>query len=267
MVLWAVAVLGILPLSILLLRRLGIIVSLFVYGWKDVLTYLSSVSDEARSNSHVLVDLLFLGLIFIVGVCGFPGMSMIELTCGFVLGFSEALILSVVAISIVSFTAFAIGRYYLKDLLKEYLDDSDLHTIKKILKSVERRNGITLQILFRLMFVPLFMKNYGPAVIETHFRDFAIAVVVTTPMYVAILTFLGSQAKTIADIATGKISGSSSNLGWMEILPLVLSVVAGVAFTLIAYFEFKRMTREEERLESQPDEEDRLVEAPSGEVM
>jgi hypothetical protein len=53
----------------------------------------------------------------------------------------------------------------------------------------------------------------------------------------------------------------------MEILTLVLSVVAGVAFTLIAYFEFKRITREEESLDSQADEEDRLVEAPSGEVM
>lgn len=241
--------------------------SLFIYGWKDVLTYLSSVSDEARSKSHILVDVLFLGLMVIVGVCGFPGMSMIELTCGFVLGFTEAFILSVIAISVVSFTAFAIGRFYLKDMLKEYLDDSDLHTLKKVLKSVERRNGITLQILFRLMFVPLFIKNYGPSVIETRFRDFAVAVVVTTPIYVAILTYLGSQAKTIADIATGKIAGSSSQLGWMEILTLVLSVVAGVAFTLIAYFEFKRITREEESLESQADEEDRLVEAPSGEVM
>jgi uncharacterized membrane protein YdjX (TVP38/TMEM64 family) len=243
------------PLPVILL---GIITCLLVYGWKDVLVHLSEVSDHARERAHILDDVLFFCLILVVGLCAFPGMSMLQLTCGFILGFTESFIVSVVATIVVSCLAFALGRYFLQDLLRDYLEENDLSTVRKILRSVERQNGIFLQVLFRLMFVPLFVKNYGPSVINTTFLDFSIAVVVTTPIYVGIFTFLGSHAKTLADIATGKVSDDSfSGLGWMELLPLILSLVAGAAFTLLAYFEFRRITKEEAALLAE--EQDRLV--------
>jgi len=238
----------------------AIITCIFVYGWKDVLMYISKVADNARGRSHILDDLLFFGIIVVVGICGLPGMTMIELTCGFVLGFLESFILSTIAITAVSLAAFGIGRYLFRDILKTYLEeDSDTTTFKNVLKSIERRNGIGLLVLFRLMFVPLFIKNYAPAVINTKFSDFSIAVLITTPFYVSILTFMGSHAKTIADIATGKVAGPESSFGWVEIAPIAISIVAGLGFTTLAYFEFRKLTQENSS--SQPDEQVSLMNA------
>ncbi len=226
-----------------------------------MLTYISNLADSARGRSHILDDLAWFGIIFFIGLFGLPGMSMIELTCGFVLGFVEAFILSLVAVTSVSLVAFWVGRFLFRDMLKSYLEeDSDATTFKKALKSIERRNGIGLLVLFRLMFVPLFVKNYGPSVINTKFSDYSIAVVVTTPLYVGLLTFLGSQAKTIADIATGKVTDPSSGFTWIEIAPLVVSILAGIAFTVLAYVEFKKLTAEDG--ESTTEEEASLMEGP-----
>ena len=219
----------------------GAITCILVFGWREVLSYISNVADQARSRSHILDDVLFAGLIALVGLFGLPGMTMIELMCGFVLGFLESFILSVVTVIIVSFIAFGIGRYFFRDILKSYVEEEpDTATAKQILKAIERRNGVGLLILFRLLFIPFFIKNYGPSVIETKFVDFAISVIVTTPMYVVILTFLGSHAKTIADIATGKVTDSSSGFGWVEIVPIAVSILAGISFTALAYIEFRK---------------------------
>lgn len=221
---------------------LGAVTCLGIFGWHRVLEFLVSVADQARNRSHILNDLLFFGLILVVGLLAFPGMSMIELACGFVLGFTEAFIVSLTALVVVSFIAFGIGRYYLRGTIRNYLEDSEMHSLKLFLKSVERRSGVVLLTLFRLMFIPLFAKNYGPSVIETRFRDYAIAVLLTTPLYVAMLTFIGSRAKTIAELATGTAAGDSSAIGWMEIVPIVVSVLAGVIFTWLAYIEFKKLS-------------------------
>jgi uncharacterized membrane protein YdjX (TVP38/TMEM64 family) len=236
----------------------GVITCILVFGWRDVLTYISNMADEARSRSHVLDDLLFAGLISVVGIFGLPGMSMIELMCGFVLGFAESFILSTVTVLVVSLVAFWIGRYFFRDILKSYMDEEDSSLFKKVLQAIERRNGIGLLVLFRLMFIPFFIKNYGPSVIDTKFFDYTVAVVLTTPIYVVILTFLGSHAKTIADIATGKVADSSSGFGWMEIVPLVVSILAGISFTFLAYLEFRKLTKEEELLRNNKEAEEEV---------
>ena len=222
---------------------IGGITCLIVFGWKQVLEFLISVANNARERAHILDDLLFFGLILVVGVLAFPGLSMIELACGFVLGFTEAFIVSVIAVTSVSFLAFGLGRYFLRSTIAGYLEDSEMHNLKLFLKSIERRNGIVLLTLFRLMFIPLFVKNYGPAVIKTRFVDYAVAVLITTPLYVAMLTFIGSRAKTIAELAAGKASQDAATLNWMEIVPLVVSIVAGIIFTWLAYVEFKQLTQ------------------------
>ena len=224
--------------------------------------YISNLADNARSRSHILDDFLFFGIIMVVGICGLPGMTMIELTCGFVLGFWEAFSLSVVAITCVSLAAFGIGRYFFRDMLKSYLEeDADTSTLKNVLKSIERRNGVGLLVLFRLMFIPLFMKNYAPSVLNTKFSDYLLSVIITTPFYVSILTFLGSHAKTIADIATGKVADPSSSFGWVEIAPIVISVLAGIGFTALAYFEFRKLTRDNATTVD-PEEATHLMKSP-----
>jgi uncharacterized membrane protein YdjX (TVP38/TMEM64 family) len=174
-----------------------------------------------------------------VAVFAFPGMSMLELICGFVLGFTEGFIVSLISIVISSVAAFSLGRYFLRDHISAYLDQPD-NTFKIFLKSIEQRNGLLLLILFRLMLIPMFVKNYGPSVIKTDFWTFVVAVIITTPPYVAIFTFLGSHAKSIADIAAGNATGDAS-LGWTQIVPIVVSILAGIVFTTLAYLEFKQI--------------------------
>ena len=229
---------------------------------------ITKAADAARDRSHVLDDLMFISIMTAIGVFGFPGMSMMELTCGFVLGFEEAFFVTLFAVVGSSCLAFFMGRYYLKDAINAYLASSELHTMKLFLKSIEKRNGVVLLILFRLMLIPLFVKNYGPSVIKTDFLHYLIAVLVTTPVYVAVLTYLGSRAKTIAEIATGGATGGSG-ITWVEIVPIVVSLAAGVVFTYLAYLEFKKLSGvrdEEERrpvLDESSDVEGQPIGAPT----
>jgi len=226
----------------------GIVVCLVVFGWEEVARFLVSMANEARERSHILDDLLFGTLIALVAIFAFPGMSMIEIICGFVLGFTEGFIVSFISIVVASLSAFGLGRYFLRDHIAAYLDqnNSNVSTFKLFLRSIEQRNGLLLLILFRLMFIPMFVKNYGPSVIKTQFWQFALAVVITTPPYVAVFTFLGSHAKSIADIAAG--GGDPKNaasLEWTQIFPIIVSVIAGIIFTTLAYLEFRQIQQQQ----------------------
>lgn len=197
-------------------------------------------ADAARNRSHVLDDILFFGVILVVTVCALPGMSMVELTCGFMLGFWQAFAVSCASLIIASCASFLLGRYFLKDMINQYLESRDMKTTRLFLRSLEERNGLVLLVLFRLMLVPLFVKNYGPSVIKTHFGHFAVAVTLTTPMYAAMLTYAGSRTKTIADLAAG--GSTESTITWYEVVPLVASIIAGIVFTYLAYREFVKLS-------------------------
>ena len=225
----------------------GAIVCLAVFGWQEVAGFLVRVADDARSRSHILDDLLFGFLIAIVAILALPGTSMLELICGFVLGFTEGFIVSLISIIVSSIVAFLLGRYFLRDHISNYLnqtsasDGDNPSTFKMFLKSIEQRNGVVLLILFRLMFIPMFVKNYGPSVINTSIWHYLVAVLVTTPPYVAIFSFLGSHAKSIADIAAGGDNTGGDHVVWTQIIPIVVSVLAAIIFTTLAYMEFRQL--------------------------
>jgi len=225
---------------------IGAIVCLAVFGWQEVAGFLVNVANDARSRSHILDDLLFGFLIATVAILALPGTSMLELICGFVLGFTEGFIVSLISIISSSIIAFLLGRYFLREHISNYLnqtsasDGDNPSTFKMFLKSIEQRNGIVLLILFRLMFIPMFVKNYGPSVINTSIWHYLIAVLLTSPPYVAIFSFLGSHAKSIADIAAGDNEGGD-HLVWTQIIPIIVSILAAVIFTTLAYLEFRQI--------------------------
>lgn len=195
-------------------------------------------ADYIQLHSMILADALFFVLIVSVALFAFPGMSMLELTCGFVLGFRQGFFVCTLALIAGACASFWVGRNYIRDHLVAYMAESEAHTFKLFLRSLERRNGVILLILFRLMFVPLFVKNYGPSILRTSFSHYFAAVVVTTPPFAALFTFLGSHMKDIADITNGGDPANATSLNWMEIVPIVVSIVAGTLFSVLAYLEF-----------------------------
>lgn len=222
---------------------IGIIVCLCVYGWKEVLSFISAASNAARVRSHFLDDMFFYMLLVLVGTCAFPGMSMIELTCGFVLGFKEGFVVCLLGTVSASVVSFSLGRYYMMDSINEYLNSDG--KFRLYLQSIEQRNGLTLLVLFRLMFIPFFIKNYGPSVIKTTtVSHFLLAVLLTSPPYVALLTFIGSEAKSITDIVAG---GGHAEFRWIDLIPVVVSIIAGALFAWLAYVEFQSLTKQEDQ--------------------
>ncbi len=212
--------------------------SLLINGWSESAKYLVRVADDIQMHSSALAEVLFFMLIVSVAVCAFPGMSMLELTCGFVLGFRQGFVVCSVSLIVGACLSYWVGRYCLRDHLVAYMEESEAHTFKLFLRSLERRNGVILLMLFRLMFVPLFVKNYGPSILRTSFWHYLIAVVITTPPFAALFTFMGSHMKDIADITNGGDPSTVTSLTWMEVVPIVVSVVAGTLFSVLAYMEF-----------------------------
>jgi uncharacterized membrane protein YdjX (TVP38/TMEM64 family) len=216
-----------------------------VFGWKSVLNALASAAESARSRAHILDDLLFFSIIVGGSICALPGMSMIEIACGFILGFWEAFFVNLISMVVGGCLAFFLGRRYFKSMINQYLESSDLKTMKLFLRSLEQRSGIVLLILFRLMLIPLFVKNYGPSVVDVQFTHYLVAVVATTPFFVAMLSYIGSRAQTMADIAS---RGTLDAIPWFEYVALIVSIAASLAFTWLAYREFVKLSgiKEEE---------------------
>ena len=217
-------------ISIWLILIISTLLLIFHFGWESILKFLLSLS-----TNRPVAYILFISVLICVPLIAAPGLTVIEIAAGFVLGWGEGFGIVLVGTVSGSLVCFQVGRKFLRERIREYFDkNTKFRIILKLIQNNENKKLFIL-ILFRLLFIPLFIKNYGPAILDIDLYTFFLAVIITTPPFAALLTFIGSKAKDIASIVgTGKFEA------W-ELIPVVVSVSAFLVFSFFIFREWKKL--------------------------
>ena len=152
-----------------------------------------------------------------------PFPSSIEILSGFVLGFFWGSVVNVFGLFSTAALSFLIGRKYLRSTVRTWLT-SNAPRLQSTCKVIETR-GLKFLILFRLLVIPFWARNYGPAaLLDCTFRDFAISVLIGTCPFGFFYAYIGDRSREISE----ELAANRTQSHWVE----GIVVVVGLCITL-----------------------------------
>ena len=173
---------------------IGLILWLRTFNLSEILSYKKQLFYFIQDKPF-LTALSFFLMYLLVSIASLPGTAILSVTGGFLFGFTQGLILSLLAISFGSCFAFLITRYFLRDFFIKKAG-SKLEKIYSHLKQDE----VYYLFAFRLFpFIPLFFTNMLMGLTSIRLDLFFIVSFVAFLPAVFIYVNMGSQLSRLED--------------------------------------------------------------------
>ena len=196
---------GLLKIALVAVAALSLLTILLYFPVKD---YLISALEWTQG-------LGFWGPLFVAGfyvlaaVLFLPG-SVITLGAGFLFGVPTGLVTVWIGANLGAFAAFLVGRTIARDwVAKKISKNAKFEAIDDALG----REGFKVVLLLRLSPIfPFDLLNYALGLTKVSFRDYALASLIGMLPGTLMYVYFGSAARSLADVATGKIETGSGGL-------------------------------------------------------
>lgn len=165
---------------------------------KDVMFQLEKYGDSPEGMFYTAVALA-VGTI----IC-FP-VTILELFIGYTFGFYKGMMIIVLGKQSGGVVAYWLGR----TLMRQWVLDNVVAKFK-ILRALEKSfqtDGLKTALLFRSMYIPVMVKNYGCAALGCGFWQASIASMVFGPLYGLSNLYIGGTARNIMELFDGSGKG------------------------------------------------------------
>lgn len=169
----------------------------------------------------------------IVAIFGLP-VTPVEFFCGYKFGMLAGFGVVVVGKQLGGAVAYFIGRFFLRDFLR-----TNLVPKWKILQAFDgafAENSWKMAFVFRSMYLPTSVKNYGCAALGCPFWPSMCASMVFGPLYAAANIYAGSTSRTMRSVA----SSGGEGVDWVSTARTVFSGLLFVGASAIALKEVKK---------------------------
>ncbi len=143
----------------------------------------------------LISSLSFFLVYFFISVLSFPGTAVLSIISGFLFGFFKGTLLSLLAVSIGSGTAFLLTRFFLKD----FFIKKGGAKMQKIYKILEKDEMYYLFALRLFPFIPLFFTNIAMALSSMSWGAFFAVSFLSLLPSMAIYANMGTQLSYLED--------------------------------------------------------------------
>lgn len=201
--------------------------------WSNTVSEVSRWCYEIAQRNITLACILMFTIIVLSLILGIP-VTPFEIVSGFVFRWL-GMALCIPAKVCGSVVTYVIGRYFCRQVLKKYM--SGFKQIR-IVESMIHEKPLQYATMLRSAVIPLFVKNYGLAVIDTPFLPYLFATIVTTSPYGVLHGLIGIGANTVLDAIHGRQKAPA------EIIFLLIAFVLTTLFMVVLAREYKRKAEE-----------------------
>lgn len=243
----------------ILCMTFGILLSIAMamYGVGNVMRIIISMLPESPTLSFAVLMCLSTMFSIVVILPIWPPMCMLN---GLVFGMVTGSILNFIAIFGAAFISIVLGRSLCQEAVRSCIFDGDYPTFRRILMILEdNENTIKFLLLFRFLFIPMFIRNYGPAVLEVPLWKILISVI---PHGIWISVLFASLGASFTDAAHMVRKGKELNAKSFKWQQAVI-VCGGLFFTMmLTYYAHSKYMEKLDEDNSEP-----LSRRPAREVM
>lgn len=236
-------------LPLFLLVTLICVIALFFYiGPTEMLRWMLSLVPK---NPNIWHALLLYVVITVCIVCLIPLWPPLMIVSAIVFGFWYGFAIAYSAMVSGALISFLLGKCCFMRSFRDYVDNSDHVALRRMINVIERDgNQLKFLFLFRFLFIPIWLRNYAPSILEVSAWMFLLPVLVHSLWICTIFCMIGSATKDIAEVYA---SEGKKETEW-DPSQLAIFSFALVAFALIswlAYSEYAKALAEEEERETE----------------
>lgn len=205
------------------------------YGPTDMLRYLLKLvpKDPGWDVFAIMAGLISVSIVFILPI--WPPMC---LASGLIFGLVWGSILNFIAILVAALVSLWLGRVLFREPVRRMIIDGNYSQVRRIMLVLEdSSSSFQFLILFRFLWIPMGIRNYGPATLDVEWWKLAVACIPHSIWISIMFASLGASFKDLADLLRDDGEFSMKALKWQQLLLFVAS--GSVSIILCVYAQRK----------------------------
>lgn len=166
---------------------------------------------------------------------------------GLIFGVLDGTIINFFAIWGAAVISAAIGRWLLRAPIRGFIHAGDYPFVRRLMLVLEdSESTLKFQILFRFLFIPMFLRNYGPSTLQIPFWTLVVGSIPHSLWISLLFASLGSTFKDTAALIRDGKELDLSTLRWQQGLIFAVSMLLAVFLAVFAHQKYREKLDEEE---------------------
>jgi uncharacterized membrane protein YdjX (TVP38/TMEM64 family) len=206
--------------------------SIVLYGPSEALRYMLNLLPE-RPGWGWFVGLGLATSVSIVMLM--PIWPPLCMTAGLVFGLRWGAVLNFVSITSAAVVSICLGRWVLQEPIRHMLEQGDYPRVRRMMLVLEDRDSsLKFQVLFRFLFIPMFLRNYGPAALQVPLWKLCAGTLPHSAWISFLFASLGATFKDAAELIKNGHEVSFEDMRWQQGVLLLVSVAVMIALSWYA---------------------------------
>ncbi|KAF0699628.1 Aste57867_9811 [Aphanomyces stellatus] len=184
-------------------------------------------------QEHEAIGIVIFVLVYALCiVCCCPS-TIFDLLAGYIFGFGFGNVAAIAGKSLGSVISYLLGRYLMQDAIRKKLQDGQ--PMFRAWSILLERDEFQFVVLLQFAYIPIFLKNYGLAILNVSFSLFFWSSITVGGARTWLTVYIGSTATHMAELFTKNASGATSHL------PEEILIVVGIVstFVLLLYGSYR----------------------------
>eukprot|EP00747_Dinoflagellata_sp_TGD_P164827 gnl/TRDRNA2_/TRDRNA2_185297_c0_seq1.p1 gnl/TRDRNA2_/TRDRNA2_185297_c0~~gnl/TRDRNA2_/TRDRNA2_185297_c0_seq1.p1 ORF type:complete len:292 (+),score=39.81 gnl/TRDRNA2_/TRDRNA2_185297_c0_seq1:108-983(+) len=157
-------------------------------------------------------------------------------------------LLNFFSIVLAAVVSFLIGRCILKEPIRNCIERGDYPTARRTMLILEdEEESIKFLILFRFLFIPMFIRNYGPSTLEIPFWKLFVSCLPHSIWISILFASLGATFKDTAELVRDGKEISWDHVRWQQFIIFVVSIIVAIILAIYAQYKYNQKLEEEEK--------------------
>lgn len=180
-----------------------------------------------------------------------PIWTLLCMSSGLLFGLGWGALLNFFSILAAAVISMLLGRLVLREPVRRWLEDGHYpRTRRAMLVLEDSGNSLQFQVLFRFLFIPMFVRNYAPATLDVPLWKLGLGCVPHSAWAAVLFSSLGSTFQDTAELVREGKDIDLKALKWQQVLPLVLSLACATLIAVYAHRKYsERLEQEQEGLQ------------------
>lgn len=208
--------------------------AMIIYGPKEILFQIFQVIPR-NPGWDWYIGLCLLTCVSIVGIL--PIWPPLAMGAGMIFGFWWGAASNFVAIFCAAVISICLGRFVLREPVRDCIKKGDFREIQLMMMIMEdEEESLKFQILFRFLFIPMFIRNYGPSTLNIPLWKLFVAAIPHSLWISIMFASLGATFKNTAQlIREGRDQDLTKSMRWQQLAIFVVAMTIAILLSIYAY--------------------------------
>lgn len=185
-----------------------------------------------------------LSIVFLMPI--WPPMCMAS---GLLFGIFDGMILNICSIWSAAAISVILGRYFLRDAIRTSIYEGNYPKVRRMILVLEDEdNSLKFQVLFRFLFIPMFIRNYGPSTLEIPLWKLLVGSIPHSIWISFLFASLGATFKDTAALIRDGKEVDFHSMKWQQGVIFLAAILIAVVLAVYAHRKYtERMAQDEEQ--------------------